>query len=407
MKIGILTHYEGTMNYGGALQAYALTKYLQHEGYDAEQVRYLWGNQTFRDYIQNPPSPPAPLPPPVPKELPAWKRFFPIVVLRKIKTIIHSVFFTDPQKKWRRKNFEKRKQATEAFRNAIPHSENTYTIFDIEKVTDLYDCFITGSDQVWNFTWFNPAFFLECFSSDKKKIAYAVSAGKSSFEEDEQAYLAKILPQFDAISVREDDLVPAFSGLSGKNEVLHVMDPVFLLSKDEWKAAASPRIIKSRYLFCYFLEEDPHQWQVAEELAKAKRLRLVSIPCAAGKEDQNITPPGKSAFGVGPLEFLSLIRHADFVLTDSFHASAFSLIFDRPFATFGRTGRASMGSRIRSLLNLFGCPERFCDTGDRQTVPYCMSLPSIPKQADQTAAKEKIDASRRFLTESLGTPQKP
>ncbi len=399
MKIGILTHYYESRNYGGLLQAYALVTYLRDQGYDAEQICYKFKcNKSYYEILKNGENKldDKPLVIVDSKEKKEKNtRFF-----KRVIRSAHYRLFVKPKEKRNFKRFAIRDKIIKSFRDYyIPHSIEVFDETDIADSNFVYDCFITGSDQVWNFNWFNSAFFLEFADEEKKKIAYSASAGKSEFEEYEKDYLKRMLPRFDSISVREADLTDQFSKISGK-EVKNTLDPVFLLDKNEWDMISNEIIVNGKYIFVYLLGPTDEQAKICNELSKKLHLRIVYIPHAASNfYSKEPEIKGKKINKIGPREFISLIKNATYVLTDSFHATAFSVIFNKSFYTFPRNRMESSNSRIKTLVKMIKCEERFEDK------EFCASriieLLKMPLKKSINCLLSTRELSKQFLSGTL------
>ena len=378
MKIGILTHYYNTKNYGGLLQAYALVEFLRKNGFDAEQICYKLSGEPFGAKDKQPEPP-----------ISFFER-----AKRSLKYRLS----------WKRRYFKRyllpRYDKFTEFQNRIPHSKKSY---DKETIgnADGYDCYITGSDQVWNFQWFNPAFFLEFVQSPKKKIAYAASAGKSSFTEEEKAYLEAVLPSFDAISVRESDLVDVLKEIKGAKPAEYVLDSTLLLRTEDWDKIAAERLIEEKYAFCFFLGNDDEMKKLAASYAKEHGLKLALIPHTGWMNQFDLKFGDKRIDLAGPGDFVSLIKHAECVFTDSFHATAFSMQYQKEVFVFGRLGAQGMSSRIYTLTKLFGCEANFCDSEEKRTLAYVDSLEKIDYTKRRDAFEQMRQKSSQFLLNQL------
>lgn len=339
-RVGILTMYYDSANYGGLLQAYALVRYLNARGYDSKQICYDFSKITIN--INKPSNK---------QKSHAILRLKKIVkkTLNECDNAIHGL--TDLKKL--------RKNACKDFRDSIPHTKEVYSVDTLKRTNEDFDVFITGSDQVWNPNGYRPGFFLTFVDGAKKtKIAYAASVSNRISSKALDVY-KKALQDFDVISVREKADVLQIKKVTEK-EVQWAVDPVFLLSKEEWSSVASDidDIISRPYIFCYFLGDSSKQRSVALEYASSKKLKIVTIPYM-----QMNYRKCDSEFGdvkllkVTPNQFLGLIRNAERVFTDSFHATAFSLIFQKKFVVFERNGHPEMIERIKSILRLFKCDE--------------------------------------------------
>lgn len=379
-KVGIITHYYKSKNFGGILQAYALCRYLQGLGYDAEQICYAMKGTG--------PTPPPP---------PFWERLKRLTLKKVWLKLINKSLAS---------RFSRQAAAMTAFGGGqVPHSEAVYTA---ETIRDCrgYDAYITGSDQVWNPDWYEPAFFLTFVPEGGKKIAYAASLGHSVLPEVQAARFREDLRGFSAVSVREEDAVKLLSPVSPV-PVERLLDPVLLLTREQWDDIRTDRLVKEPYAFCYFLGERSEPRGLAEKLAKKRGLKTVCVPhlfgayrpCDRGFGDRRL-------YGVSPREFLSLIKHADYILTDSFHALVFSELYGKGYAVFRRSGGDGMSGRIYSAVELFDSRVRFCDTDEKETLDYIESLPPVDPDRPRPALDALRKRSHEFLMENL-TCQEP
>ena len=228
---------------------------------------------------------------------------------------------------------------------------------NIDSLNQVFDAFIAGSDQIWSVSEqdFNPYYFLDFVQ--KPKIAYAPSIGTTFLPTDKAEQIKMLLSDFSAISVREQDTAKQLSELLHR-KVEWVADPTLLHNSQFWSAfTAGIPVRKKPYLLCYFLENKDWYFSYAKQLAKQLHLSIVLLP--------NKWDFLSSAYvvrkGVGPKEFVSLIQHAEFVLTDSYHGSIFSLIFNRNFLhllRFSDDDKRSQNIRIYSLFNYLRIDDR-------------------------------------------------
>lgn len=407
MKIGILTHYYGSNNYGGVLQAYALVKVLRDMGYDAEQVCFLLNQREILDgsCIKKAEEQTSV----VNKPMIQKKRCIMIRIASRIKRAIYARTkgrYLQKKETQRLNEIEQsflkpRREAFRRFRDFVSHSKNEYSTNALFALNDEYDAFITGSDQVWNLKWQSPAFFLEFADVDKKKIAYAASAGASEFDDLQKAYLKRVLPKYDAISVRESDLVGTYQDIAGVKAEF-VLDPVLLLAADEWDNVASERLIEDKYLLCFFYDPTEKPYELAKKYAAQHGLKIATVSYALGDKKMKI----EDSFGdyklgqASPKDFISLIKYAECVFTDSFHCNAFSILYNRPFFTFGRAGMNGMQSRIVSLTTMFGCEDRFCGSDERITIDYLNKVNDV--NYDFCSYDDMKKRSFVFLNNCLG-----
>lgn len=366
-RIGIITHYYGSTNYGGNLQAYALCKALNNGGCIAEQISF------------NPNVVSA-------KQKKGFKGF-----LRTVKRSLLSAL----NKSKNNKSVEKRAEAFYNFnQNMIPHSTRVYTIDTIGECVNDYDVFITGSDQVWNMKWYVPAFFLDFVPSEKRKASYSASFGAIEFSDEQRAIIKEHLKDFDFVSLREH------SPLEGENvfptSAVVTLDPTLLLDKEEWETICAPRSINDKYVLCYFFGGGEKERKIAREYADENGFKLVAIPHLNGYNELDNGYWDLELENASPEEFLSLINNAEFVFTDSFHAVVFSFIFEKQYVVFKRAKNDEMCSRIYSITELFSDENRFCDTEARQTLEYVRSLPKKRAQKSDRFVQMKKE-SVQFL----------
>ena len=370
-KVGIITHYYGSQNYGGLLQAYALCKKLNALGYDAEQIQYIHKdvgepNNAVRKWSTN--------------------RIANALKIR-ISRVKEKDFFS---------NMKKRSKAIEEFRKNIPHSFEIYSKDTISQSNDLYDAFITGSDQVWNMDWYDEAYFLK-FVENKPKYSYAASVGTNELTTERKKLFKENLMDYTKISVREKDSVELLQPLT-KVEVQYVLDPTLLLAKNEWDEICLGKRIQEKYLFCYFLGEGIVERQLAREYADAHELKIVTLPFLNGQKRKCDEKFGDvKLYDVSPGEFVSLIKYSDCVFTDSFHACVFSNIYEKNFFVFPRSGADKMSNRITSLISLFHNQERFCDSSEKQSMEYINSIGNT--HVYRKSIDEEIEKSIIFLKE--------
>lgn len=384
MKIGVITHYYKSENYGGNLQAYALVRYLKGCGYDAEQISYLMRDSS--------------------SEATRTRRGLKFY-LRKdlLALVLRRVVFRIEEK---RENVTARHHAAfEKFNlGMIPHSATIWRNSDIAACAQDYDVFITGSDQVWNFAWYHSAFFLEFVPDSKPKLSYAASIAMRSLTEKQKEKIRKSLKGFQAISVREEDAIACIRSAfpSDPPTVTTVLDPVLLLSPQEWDEVATRRVVQEPYVFAYFLGNDRGLRRLASSFAKAKGLKLVTLPYMLnGNALADIGVGDVRLFDATPPDFVSLIRDADYVLTDSFHAVAFSELYRTQYFVFNRNKKDCMNSRIRDITALFGHEERFCQDKTMRKKKALLTVPDVEYGEYSAAFCARRTASVDFLQKNL------
>lgn len=365
MKVGIITHYYQSQNYGGNLQAYALCAALQKLGYQAEQIS-LKRSRSVKSQVKT--------------------------LLRKgLEARYVSV----------NRQLRRRKKAISGFNSGrIPHSP-VYQESTVSQCACRYDAFITGSDQVWHPLACCDAYLLGFAPEDKCKLSYAASFSTDKLPEHLRAHYQSRLRRLQAISVREESALSLLARLSVPNGEV-TLDPTLLLSPEEWLEIAEPCPVEEPYLFCYFLGQDPAQRALAQEFAKKHALKLVTLPHLLGRYRKCDRGFGDiPLYNVSPGQLLSLIRNAQYVFTDSFHVALFATLFDRQHFIFKRFGAEEMSVRILSLTRLFGTQARFGDEPEKCTLTYIDALPTFSFQNIPPEYGEKKRASIRFLQDHL------
>lgn len=267
-------------------------------------------------------------------------------------------------------------------------------INDAEK----YDYYITGSDQVWNtsFPFVNEHYFLDFVPQDAKRISYAASISLPvSSPLLKREMFEKYIPEFDYISLREKTHIPFVSQFTDK-EVCSVSDPALLLKADDYdKLCEDAEYPEGDYLLLYFLEHDnsaPLLTDYANMLSRKFNLKVVySMPYT---HEHSFKNESESFYHYGPKEFVSAIKHAKVVVTNSFHATIFSLLHHTPFFTFLVP---SMQSRITDILGETGLSDRII-YGYR---PLSDDMLDVDFSKADAVLEEKRNESIAFLKKAL------
>lgn len=377
MKIGILT-LPLNSNYGGVLQAFALQTVLKRMGHDVLEVE-LKKNLRW----QYPPLWKIPLS--------FGKRFlFKYIVRRKNQKILLERY--------------ERKIYPLLVHDILEFISKYIKQFKVDKFIDCkgkFDVWICGSDQIWRYKYY-PFFegdianvYLKFLGDDScKRIAYAASFGTDNWEypAKETAECKNWIQKFDAVSVREETgvkLCSTYYDIKAK----HVLDPTMLLSKDDYvDLIEKSDVPKSKgNLFCYILDNTDEKMNVVKNIEKQRHLSsfFMNGDCGNWTEDleKRIQPPVES--------WLRAFYDSEFIVTDSFHACVFSILFHKQFLVIGNKERGL--ARIYSLLSMFGLEDRLTsDTGldinRMKTIDY--------DRVDEILAKHR-EVSRTFLIQAL------
>ena len=324
-RVAVISLYYNNSNYGGLLQAYALCKVLEKSGYDCKQISYDPKSKSSRNTAN---------------------------LKTKIKYPFKMLFYG----KWF-EEFNNGKRLLKDFELSIPHTH----VVDAQTVSELnkdFDAFICGSDQVWNPQFWRDSYFLAFAEPSKIKIAYAASMARNQLTPDEAAHVVKMTGGFRAISLRETESVEALQKFDPSFDAQVMPDPTLLLTSDEWSQITSEPVVREPYIFAYFLGDNRAVRDSITTYARSVGKRIVFINSLLQHnrkwetEHRDVVIPD-----VGVPAFLSLIKHADLVITDSFHGTVFSGIFNVPFLTVNRSKAGSvksMNSRITTLMNILG-----------------------------------------------------
>lgn len=321
-KIGIIT-FHAADNYGAVLQAYALQTYLSTQGNCAEIIDFVpYGVE---------------------------KANLPLFVNDKklIKRLIKQVLILPNYFKLKRKN----SKFAEFRKDYFKLSRKFRTADEIRGAELDYDICITGSDQVFNPLIQNSDIYYLDFCNKSSKIAYAPSFGIKDFTKVKES-TKKLIKEFKHMSCREADGAEFLSEVTG-NAVPTVSDPVFLLTPEEWsKITTKP--CKGGYIFVYDLNGGKELVEIANKIKAETELPII---CITANKYANIKyKVDELQVSCGPLEFVSYIQHAEYVVTDSFHGTAFATLFRRKFISFVALKHAA--SRIQSLLERLGIEDR-------------------------------------------------
>lgn len=357
---GIIT-YHHYYNYGTMLQALALQEKVEQLGYCAELIDFKQDNtlskyEMFKLRI---------------KRMPVYLRE------RKKYQVL-----ADSRKKIRGKN-----QLFEQFYKSYLHvGKMKYTTTQqLMENPPVYDCYVVGSDQTWNpFVANSPeAFFLPFVKDNSKKGSYGPSLAVRTLSDKKEIEYRNKLSSFSFLSCREQDGAQLLSCITQK-EVKCVLDPTLLLSAKEWGRYCEYVIPKEPYILVYFLGEKTEHRRAVEKIQEITKWKVVCLPAAYLEMANN---DYEKVWG-GPKEFLSLIRGAALVCTDSFHGTMFSINFQRNFFSFCKNSdseESSENSRLYSALNIFGLSNRLINNTDNLTaedisIDYKNVIPILEEQ---------------------------
>ena len=337
-KAGILT-FHNAENYGAALQTYALMKTVQKLGIECAVIDY---------------------------------RNRGVVIRNTLKNIYYLVTGQNPIK-----NHKLYHQFQRQFMNL---TEKTYRKpLDFEKDADRFDFLLFGSDQIWNpdlANGFDPLYFGQ-FPTRAKKIAYSASLGKDQITIEERQKLNQLIAGLDAVGVREETMLPLI-----EREATCVVDPCMLLTAAEWAQIASKSVSKENFILVYQLFANKQILLTAERLAEEMHKEiLVLSPYPILKDRKRFHQLGR----ISPTEFIGYYQQADVVISDSFHGSIFSILFQKLFYTILPSAKTS---RITSLLETLALSDRIVTGADLPPdhIDYTNIWPRLESEIQQSMA---------------------
>ena len=377
MKIGIFTQPLCT-NYGAILQNYALQQVLKSLGHDPVTLE-----KTLRV---------APLP--------LWRQ--PLATLKRfcLNTVMHDKSVLAPFFEWRyNRSLPVVTQHTRGFMSKYVTTREYTTVADI--APEDYDAFIVGSDQVWrpsyNFQSMQEMYLTFTQGWQVKRIAYAASLGTDRWElsPSDTAYYAPFVRQFDAVSVREQSATGLVERYFGARAV-HVLDPTMLLSRDVYAALAQSQPKSPGSLMVHILDATEEKQQVAAAISKDFHLQPFSVSQQYPETDLSVSV--KKRIQPPVEQWLRGIMDAEVVFTDSFHASVFAILFNKPLIAFCNLERGA--SRFQSLLNMFGLEHSLIFSKSEYAA-------DIIRNTDFSEVNQRLESWRQrsmdFLTKALDT----
>ena len=366
MQIKTITCHD-VYNFGASLQALALQSYLEGIGQDVEIIDYKpdYLSKHFNLFsVSNPVY-----------DYPIIKQVY---LIAKLPARLIAL---------------RRKKKFDVFTRQFLHltSHRYHSNEELKADPPLAEAYIAGSDQIWNTLFKNgrdAAFYLDFAPKTAKRIAYAASFATKDIAEDSKPFVREMLHSIERISIRERISLPLLESL-GRNDGIAVCDPVFLLSSQKWNQILTYKNKnESPYLLVYDSEKSERIREVACRIAKQRGLQLYNV------SSFRLPYVDKDYWCSSPLDFVRLIRDADFIVSNSFHATAFSLIFHREFCVVNR--KEAINERMLRLLDQYGLRERFIVDGVEEDVALPIDYDKVQAQIDNDIA-----ISKQFLSNSL------
>lgn len=331
MKVGIMTLFQN-YNYGAALQAYALQRVIRDSGYDVETIQYTRTavDTNKRDYVGE--------------------------LFRGCGRRIIRIFLPPKQEFFFSNHSLVRKHLFDEFIGSqMKVSKIQYTKQDIVESNLIYDTFECGSDNIWNKNLYDSSFMLDFVSDDKRKIAYAPGMSTDSLTLAQRKLFIEPISRIQYISCREK--IGAIVLEKCMNvEVPVVCDPTLLISVEKWREIEREPYydLPEKYIFTYICGRNQLTEKAVQDLQSKTGLPVIVIPDMS--ENYNFKCDKYDYLSdIGPAEFLYLVDHSTFVVTDSFHGTVFSCLFKKEFFSFDRFfGKYTvhLNQRIYNLLNV-------------------------------------------------------
>lgn len=352
-KIGILT-FPNSPSFGASLQMFALYKTLEKMGLDVEVINYI------NPYMK------------AQKHISAGAK-------NMLKNRLAHILNIHGRKEFR--GFEKQ---IKLYPNNAIYSKENLTILG-----ERYDYLICGSDQVWNpyVTGGDMSYFFDFCNENYKKISYAASFGVCELSQEFANKVKEEISKFYSISVRENEAIELVRQMTDK-EVKTVLDPSMLLEKEQWlKQQKKIKRLPKHYIAKFIFNSNPQIDEFARQLSIKTNIPVINI----GGHLLSFLKKEKYTGPIGPGEWLYAIRNADYVITDSFHGAAFSLIFERELYM---SMLSSTNSRLRTLADTFKLDNRII--GNNGFQDQKINYIEVNKIMD-----EKRKDSLKFLKESV------
>lgn len=330
MKVDIITRH-APANYGSLLQTYATQVVLKRLGYESEIINYVKyeerGNNKAKTLLKN---------------SNFWNKNF---ITRIIYQIIQTPNYNHMYKKFKK------------YRSILLNQTKEYgTLDELKNECPIADVYCSGSDQIWGKIGteeFDKTYFLDFVPDGKKCIAYSSSFGKEKISDNLKNELPQLLKKYSKLMLREQSGVDIVRDLGFKDAEL-VLDPTLLLRREEWEKLLTKNDVKEKYILVYQLHDNKRFDKYAKEFAKYKKMKLIRV----SPSFHNYFKSGKLVWLPTPNEFLTLFANAEYVLTDSFHATVFSIIFNKKFIDIlpGETN-----TRILNMLEISGIGKRILE----------------------------------------------
>ena len=361
MKIKTITCHD-VYNSGASLQAYALMNYLQQKGNDVEIIDYK------------------------PEYLSKHYKLGVITNPKYEKNLILKITYLIlkfPERILALRN----KKKYDLFKdNYLKITERRYiSNEELKRNLPEADIYICGSDQIWNSKFNNgkdPAFYLDFVPENKIKASYAASFATDSIDEKMRDIVRERISRLDYVGVREISALNILDDLNIKQGV-QVLDPVFLLDKYQWEKLTYEVSKNEKYIFVYDFDGNELIKDIAIKMANEKNLKIYTV----FKTDYS----DRAIKRMGPLDFISYIKNAEFVISNSFHGTAFSIIFEKQFVVINR--KESINTRMRDLLSILNISNRLIN----ENYNFNNIIAKIDYEIVNKNLNKKVRTSKQYL----------
>lgn len=362
--VGIITIQKAPENYGAALQAYALWKFLQSKGYDCKLIDLLrpWHPKykyCKKDSKKN------------------------TTIKARILRVLRG------NKAGKKMLSSNRCKEFDLFHSKCNYTRQYDSVDSLYANPPVFDIYISGSDQIWNpnMNLVNEPYFLSFAPQGAKKISYASSFAIQELPSEVIPDYTKWLSGYDYISVREEDGLEIIRTILPHKEAQVVLDPTFLLQSTDWSGISknTDKGVQD-YMFVYLLHDNCEINKYIHDIAEKYSLQ---VKMAISKTYAEVPNQFESLMDIGPEEWLGYIKNAKNVITDSFHCTVFSLIFKKPFLTISTND--SVSSRMRNMLDKFGLSNNLVSVSSLHTrqfefplTDYSVVTPIIEKERQKS-----------------------
>ena len=368
-------------NYGSILQTFALQTIVNNLGVETEIVRYNESKFSKIRRLRN-------------KEY----------MRTRFKVIEKKITLTFLYRKYSHLLQERNIAFSKFISTNLKFSDVLFSLSELNRKAYNYDIVLLGSDQVWHPMNLYMNFFTLNFVPGKIiKAAYAPSFGVSKIPKSYKESYRKYINRIQYLSCREAAGVDIIYDLTGKKPPM-VCDPTMLLSKEDWLQVLPGKTkYPFKYIFCYFIGDNPEQRELVLKLKETTGYKIITLLHIDEYISSDSNYGDYTPFDVDPLDFLELIKNAEYIMTDSFHASVFSILFHKAFFTFNRfenIKEKSTNSRIDSLLGVLDLTERRVSSKD--TIEILLNKKEIDFEAVDLKLFHFREASLNYLRTILG-----